>query len=287
MEFSDRNGRGNLNVFNVGDLVLLATRNLPLDTVSSVRSSKRKHRFIGPFAVLGTHGNAYVIDLPKSMKTSPMFYMCRLKRYHFPQWQSAPDGPSQGQEKVIESLQNETESQKSLGVPRKPTQARGTRVGSPTGRMTKLRVVGTPQQGLHKPGGPSVAHHTRESRTTESSPSAGSHGAPAAKIGGGKHPGEVSTLCQRSLGGNTVMEITVLMAEAMGLCTETVQITRSGFTKFARPSNPAFDGSRKGLDGRDRRACNEQGHKCRRKPRWCPEGGDLMPFRTMGILNPR
>ncbi|GMF38642.1 unnamed protein product [Phytophthora fragariaefolia] len=66
-----------------------------------------------------------------------------------------------------------------------------------------------------------------------------------------------------------------------------VQLTRSGFTNFVRPSNPACDGSRKGPDGRDRRACNEQGHKYRGKPRWCPEGGDLMPFRTMGILNPR
>ncbi|GMF53930.1 unnamed protein product [Phytophthora fragariaefolia] len=65
------------------------------------------------------------------------------------------------------------------------------------------------------------------------------------------------------------------------------RVTRSGFTNFVRPSNPACDGSRKGLDGRDRRACNEQRHKCRGKPRWCPEGGDLMPFRTMGILNPR
>ncbi|GMF20661.1 unnamed protein product [Phytophthora lilii] len=34
--YSDRHGRGNLNVFNVGDLVLLDTRNLPLNTVSSV-----------------------------------------------------------------------------------------------------------------------------------------------------------------------------------------------------------------------------------------------------------
>ncbi|GMF35122.1 unnamed protein product [Phytophthora fragariaefolia] len=64
-------------------------------------------------------------------------------------------------------------------------------------------------------------------------------------------------------------------------------VTRSGFTNFVRPSNPACDGSRKGLDGRDRRAGDEQGHKYGRSPRWCPEGGGLMPFRTMGILNPR
>ncbi|GMF50475.1 unnamed protein product [Phytophthora fragariaefolia] len=152
-EYSDRNGRGNLNVFNVGDLVLLDTRNLPLDTVSSVGSNKLKHRFIGPFAALGRHDNAYTIDLPKSMKTHQMFYVGRLKRYHDRQGQYAPDDPSQGQEEVTESLQNETESQTPLGVPRKPVQARGKRV------------------------------------------------ARAAQIGGGKPPGEVSTLRQRPLGG--------------------------------------------------------------------------------------
>ncbi|GMF63953.1 unnamed protein product [Phytophthora fragariaefolia] len=76
-------------------------------------------------------------------------------------------------------------------------------------------------------------------------------------------------------------------AAAVSTATAGTGLTRSGFTNFVRPSNPACDGSRKGLDGRDRRACNEQGHKYRGKPRWCPEGGDVMPFRTMGILNPR
>ncbi|GMF35168.1 unnamed protein product [Phytophthora fragariaefolia] len=196
-EYAGRNGRGNLNVFNVGDLVLLDSRNLPLDTVSSVKSNKLKHRFVGPFAVLGRHGNAYTIDLPKSMKTHPTFYVGRLKRYHDPQGQSAPDDMSQGQEEVIKSLQNETESQ----TPRKPVQGRGRRVGSPAGRMTKMRVVGALQQGLHKPGAPSVVHHTRESRTTVGSRTGGSHGAPAAPIGDGKPPSEVSTLRQRLLGG--------------------------------------------------------------------------------------
>ncbi|GMF44446.1 unnamed protein product [Phytophthora fragariaefolia] len=67
--------------------------------------------------------------------------------------------------------------------------------------MTKMRAVGAPQQGLHKPGGPSVAYHTRESRTTVDSRAAGSHVSRAAHIGGDKPPGEVSTLRQRPLGG--------------------------------------------------------------------------------------
>ncbi|KAG3027866.1 hypothetical protein PC120_g5191 [Phytophthora cactorum] len=54
-EYSDKHGRGNVNVFKVGDLVLLDTRNRPVDTVSSVGSNKLKHRFIVPFAVLTRH----------------------------------------------------------------------------------------------------------------------------------------------------------------------------------------------------------------------------------------
>ncbi|GMF50591.1 unnamed protein product [Phytophthora fragariaefolia] len=140
-EYSDRNGRRQLNVFNVGDLVLLDTRNLPLDMISSMGNNKLKHCFIGPFAVLGRHGSTYIIDLPKLMKTHSTYYLGLIKRYHNPQGQSAPDDPSQGQEEVIEPLQNETESQTPSGVPRKPVQARGRRVGSPAGRMTKMRAV--------------------------------------------------------------------------------------------------------------------------------------------------
>ncbi|POM66963.1 Pol protein [Phytophthora palmivora] len=45
-EYSDKNGRGNLSVFMVGDLVVLDAKKLPLRLVSPVESSKLKHRFI-------------------------------------------------------------------------------------------------------------------------------------------------------------------------------------------------------------------------------------------------
>ncbi|POM64182.1 LOW QUALITY PROTEIN: Pol protein [Phytophthora palmivora] len=48
-EYSDKNGRGNLSVFMVGDLVVLDAEKLPLLLVSPVESSKLKHRFIRPF----------------------------------------------------------------------------------------------------------------------------------------------------------------------------------------------------------------------------------------------
>ncbi|GMF21722.1 unnamed protein product [Phytophthora lilii] len=107
-EYSDRNGRGNLNV-HVGDLVLLDTRNLPLNTVSSVGSNKLKHRFIGPFTVLGRHGAAYTIDLHKSMTTHPTFYVGRLKRYHDPQGQNPVAEAEGSHEEEMAPPQNETE----------------------------------------------------------------------------------------------------------------------------------------------------------------------------------
>ncbi|POM69915.1 Pol protein, partial [Phytophthora palmivora] len=52
--------------------------------VDQPKSSKLKHRFIGPFAVLARHGAALTIDLPKPMATHPTFYVGRLTRYHDP-----------------------------------------------------------------------------------------------------------------------------------------------------------------------------------------------------------
>ncbi|POM64527.1 LOW QUALITY PROTEIN: Pol protein [Phytophthora palmivora] len=80
-EYSDKHSRGNVDVFK---LVLLDTKNLPLNLVSSVGSNKLRHHFIGPFAVLARHGAAYTIDLLKSMTTHPTFYVGRLQRHHDP-----------------------------------------------------------------------------------------------------------------------------------------------------------------------------------------------------------
>ncbi|KAG3068607.1 hypothetical protein PC122_g16884 [Phytophthora cactorum] len=115
-EYSNKHGRGNVNVFKVGDLVLLDTRSLPLDTVSSVGSNKLKHRFIGPFAVLARHGASYTIDLPKSTKTQPTFYVGHLKRYHDPQGPAAPQTPQASSEEEDPTPRNETQPQTSSNV---------------------------------------------------------------------------------------------------------------------------------------------------------------------------
>ncbi|KAG2796764.1 hypothetical protein PC111_g21581 [Phytophthora cactorum] len=71
--------RGNTNEFEKGSLVLLATQNLPRHAVSDFGASKFAPRFIGPFAVLERHGNAYTLDIPSSMRLHPTFYVGRLK----------------------------------------------------------------------------------------------------------------------------------------------------------------------------------------------------------------
>ncbi|KAG2894140.1 hypothetical protein PC114_g16024 [Phytophthora cactorum] len=140
-EYSDKHGRGNVNVFKVGDLVLLDTRNLPLATVSSVGSNKLKHRFIGPFAVLARHGASYTINLPKSMKTHPTFYVGRLKRYHDPQGSAAPQMPQASHEEEDPTPRNENQPQTSSNVQRRKAKTHAALVdreasGTPEGPRT-------------------------------------------------------------------------------------------------------------------------------------------------------
>ncbi|OWZ18626.1 Pol Polyprotein [Phytophthora megakarya] len=143
-EYSDKHGRGNFNVFNAGELVFLDTRNLPLNTVSSTGSNKLKHRFVGPFAVLGRHGAAYTIDLPKSMTTHPAFYVGRLKRYHDPLGPTELVGPAavrDDQEK--RAPQTEARPQE-LGAPHGDAEdtRRSKQVGKPAGRITDAHTPG-------------------------------------------------------------------------------------------------------------------------------------------------
>ncbi|GMF41711.1 unnamed protein product [Phytophthora fragariaefolia] len=81
-ENSDRHGRANTQVFQVGDQVLLNTKNLPIAAVSAVGSTKLRPRSIGPFTVIGVHGHAYTLDLPSAMVTHPTIYVGLLKAYH-------------------------------------------------------------------------------------------------------------------------------------------------------------------------------------------------------------
>ena len=81
-EIADRNGRRNMHSFRVNDRVLLSTANLPTSALSTTLQNKKlRHRFIGPFKVLKRHGDAYTLDIPKTMRLHPTFYVGRLKTY--------------------------------------------------------------------------------------------------------------------------------------------------------------------------------------------------------------
>ncbi|KAE8977887.1 hypothetical protein PR001_g24594 [Phytophthora rubi] len=79
-EQSDRQGRKNTQVFEMGGHVLLNATNLPIQAVSAVGSTKLRPRFVGPFTVIGVHDHAYSLDVPSS--TQPTFYVGLLKPYH-------------------------------------------------------------------------------------------------------------------------------------------------------------------------------------------------------------
>jgi hypothetical protein len=61
-EQADKNGRKNTSVFKEGDYVLVSTKNLSSQAVSSLGSTKLLPRYIGPFKVLKKTGNSYRVD---------------------------------------------------------------------------------------------------------------------------------------------------------------------------------------------------------------------------------
>lgn len=80
-ERADRHGRKNNNNYEVGDMVLLSTKNLSSEAVSNLGANKLLPRYIGPFTVVERHGPAYTLDIPKRMQLHPTFYVGRLKPY--------------------------------------------------------------------------------------------------------------------------------------------------------------------------------------------------------------
>ncbi|KAG2839561.1 hypothetical protein PC111_g3792 [Phytophthora cactorum] len=65
------------------------------------------------------HGASYTIDLPKSMKTHPTFYVGRLKRYHDPRGPAAPQTPQASRKEEVPTPRNENQPQTSSNVQRR------------------------------------------------------------------------------------------------------------------------------------------------------------------------
>ena len=80
-EYADRHGRKNKNIFTLGQLVLLSTKDLPKDALPNMQSTKLVPRFIGPFKIVRCLGDAYTLDIPTKMRLHPTFYVGRLKEY--------------------------------------------------------------------------------------------------------------------------------------------------------------------------------------------------------------
>ena len=66
--------------YNVGDIVLLSTKNIKL----ACPSKKLDYRFAGPFRVLDLiRKQAYRLDIPKTWKrVHPVFHVSLLEPYH-------------------------------------------------------------------------------------------------------------------------------------------------------------------------------------------------------------
>ena len=77
--------------FNVGELVLLSTRNLRMKGIPE----KLKKRFVGPFKVEQRIGQqAYKLSLPENWKIHPVFHISLFKRWNIASLQERRGGPS-------------------------------------------------------------------------------------------------------------------------------------------------------------------------------------------------
>ena len=83
-EQADAKGRGCIERYKVGDQVLLNAKNLPTNVVSAVFKTKLRPRFIGPFTVVSKKGLACTLNLPRKLRTHPVFYVGLLKPYRDP-----------------------------------------------------------------------------------------------------------------------------------------------------------------------------------------------------------
>ncbi|GMF51454.1 unnamed protein product [Phytophthora fragariaefolia] len=79
-ENSDRHGRANTQVFQVGDQVLIKAKKSAY--CCGVRGRQHEAASSLHRSVYGVHGHAYTLDLPSAMATHPTFYVGLLKPYY-------------------------------------------------------------------------------------------------------------------------------------------------------------------------------------------------------------
>ena len=83
-------------IFQVGDKVLLSTRNISLDTQARRPSKKLQPRFIGPYEVIEVISPVtYKLQLPANLSIHPVFHVSLLKAYQ--------DNPQEFEERIRRS----------------------------------------------------------------------------------------------------------------------------------------------------------------------------------------
>ena len=78
-EQADAKVRGCIGSYEVGEKVLLSAKTLPTNVVSAIFKTKLRPRFIGTFTVIAQTGLAYTLNLPRKLRTHPLFYVGLLK----------------------------------------------------------------------------------------------------------------------------------------------------------------------------------------------------------------
>ena len=76
----DAKGRSRIEMYEVGDQVLLNATNIPTNEVSAVFKTKLLPRFIGLFTVVDKKVLVYTLSLPCKLRTHPVFYLATLRR---------------------------------------------------------------------------------------------------------------------------------------------------------------------------------------------------------------
>ena len=93
------------HTFQIGDKVMLSTKNL---TLPSTHSRKLSPKWIGPFSIIARkHKNSFTLDLPDKYKFHPVFHVNLIKPYHDNNDSEFPDRHQEPPEPVIINDQEE------------------------------------------------------------------------------------------------------------------------------------------------------------------------------------
>ena len=168
-EYADRNGRKNNERFRVGEKVLLSTATLPKNAISVLPGGTTKllPRFIGPFTVVEEVGDLnYRLTLPPYMKTHPVFYVGRLKRYvdpnevTYPHLAKETDGDADCESSVVRvrGTVKAKSYQTDSSLHEQDSESEGHHASNADPSALSSRKGPSESSGVHNPDEPSLGH---------------------------------------------------------------------------------------------------------------------------------